>query len=672
MSTTRIARVVLAALALALVAPRSGVAQAQAAYSLDDIIGLLRSKVASQRVLKLAEDNCLSFTFDAAAEARVRRAGGTAALIRGLKKVCDPDHPKEAPRPAVDTVTVAKIDTVQKVDTVKVQLAPPPPPVDTMVDVKIRAAIINPDLSVRALPLVDLWIIGPRGDTTTVSTDLEGQVTGTFKAGVYRIESAKPVTVDSDKYTWAAYYPFAKDMRPIELTNKNASVEHVATAPAAESTAVAAKPQVAKDSEPPAKRVNVEQELFEKYRTGLVTVFGRERGSGFLADSAGFVVTNAHLVKGAAEVRVQVDSTTKVYARIVAEDDAKDIAVLAIARKRCGACAVLPIAGDGAAPAPGERVLALGSPLNRLGVLSLGLVSNADASGVVSDVSVGYLNTGGPLVNLDGNVIGLNSVARASGAGGARVANSLPAADVAAALARARDSLPALALKPPSDTLLPVVPADPFPADPIRAVSALPTLELRPYRAEFGPFRVLIMTPQVAAWRNTQAQKALADRKQRDPRKAASWTRIDPIQGWRDWDTYVGDRRAVVIVNVTPEQTGFPFYDADKIMGIGSGLVKDMKLYRDGVEIVPTEKWIVPAVLNVDEYRAAGKNVPMQGIYVYRIEDFAPRAVGTVADYKLTIVDAANATRPYTAPIMGATVEQLWRDFAPYTIRRGR
>jgi len=84
------------------------------------------------------------------------------------------------------------------------------------------------------------------------------------------------------------------------------------------------------------------------------------------------------------------------------------------------------------------------------------------------------------------------------------------------------------------------------------------------------------------------------------------------------------------------------------------------------VPIVPVEKVRIPAVLNVDEMRATGRQVPMQGIYVYRIRDFAPRAVGTTATYAVRIVDAAQPDKPVSIPIQPAMIEQLWKDFTPY------
>ena len=676
---TVIAGVVLFALS---VLPSRARAQAASAYSLSDIVDLVKNKVPAKRVLSLAKENCVSFSFDDDAKAKLRRAGATTSLVTDLSSVCGPDNPKPV---ATDSAKVVP----------PVGAAPGAPP-DSTFPVKIRAAVVGTDLTIRPVPQMDLYIIGPHGDTTRTSTDLDGAADGTFKDGVYRIESARSVTIGNQRYRWAFYQTFAKDMRPIELTQRNAMIDTIAvaaapaTAPApgnttgtstgtpagdsAQPAATAGPTDSAAAPKTPAKPVrheNVEREIFAKYKSGVFTVFGAARGTGFLVDSSGLIVTNAHLVKGADEVRVQIDSATKVYAKAVVTEDDKDIAILAINMSHCGACAVLPLfdSSKSTAPTAGDRVLALGSPLNRLSVLSIGIVSSADDHAVVSDAGVNWLNTGGPLINLDGYVIALNStkenqLALSDVNAGARVASSVPVASIADALQRARTS--ASSMGAPSDSLLPVLPSDPFPKPPIDAVSAVADLNLQVYRTGAGPFRVLVMTPQIMAWRQVQADKALADRKQHDPRKAAQWRRIDPIEGWRDWRDYLDDRRAVVIVNVMPDGAVFPFYDADKLQSFDAGNFKSMVITRDGVPIVPIEKVRIPAVLNVDEMRASGRQIPMQGIYVYRIRDFAPRAVGTTANYAVRIVDAAQSDKPVLIPIQPALIEQLWKDFTPY------
>ena len=633
-------------------------------YTLDDILGLLRRHVSSTRVLSLAKTSCVTFEVTDDVAARIKRAGGTAALVDGLQKVCNPNTP------AVDSATKVVSGGVP---IPKAADTPPAPPVDTAITVRLRAAVVGSDLTVRALPQLDLWIISPNGDTTRVSTDLEGRVERSFKPGVYRIESAQPYEIGGARYKWGLYETFQKDAGTIELTQKNAQVETVAVTSTTTTVSSAARDSAVKDSiakaAPPPKKIRSEKELFDDYRTGLFTVYGSQRGTAFLADSGGLVVTNAHLLDGADEVRVMLDSNTKVYARRLVVDPAHDLAVLAINPRRCAKCAVLPMfdSTKTALPAVGDRVLALGSPFNKVGVLSTGIVSNADQQGITSEVSVGYLNTGGPLLNTDGYVVGLDAYRAPTNVGGGRVTTSVAAPVLESALARAHDSLTAAHFKPVSDSLLPVVPKDPFPSEPIAAVSGLgATLDLHSYRAEIGPFKIFVMTPQVMAWREVQAQKALADRKRNDPKKAATWTAVDPIEGWRDWNDYLSERRAVVVVNVMPEKTQFPFYEPDKIQGIDDGNFKDMKIYRDGVEIVPVEKVRIPAMLNVEQTKAAGKPVAMQGIYVYRIEDFAPRAVGTTAAYTVQITDAAKAGQPYKVPLLAGTIEQMWKDFTAW------
>ena len=629
-------------------------------YTLDDILGLLRRHVASTRVLSLAKSSCVTFEVTDDVATRVKRAGGTQALVDGLKQVCNPSSPAG--------------DSATKISSGAVPIprpADPPPPVDTAITVRLRAAVVGSDLTVRALPQLDLLIISPRGDTTRVSTDLEGRVERSFKPGVYRVESVQTYEMNGAKYKWALYETFQKDGGTIELTQKNATVETVTvttTGPTQAQKDSAAKDSAAK-ALAAAKKSRTEKELFEDYKSGLFTVYGSQRGTGFLADSSGLVLTNAHLLDGADEVRVLLDNDTKVYARRLVVDPAHDLAVLAIPARQCAKCVALPMfdSAKTALPTAGDRVLALGSPFNKAGVLSTGIVSNSDGQAITSEVSLGFLNTGGPLLNTDGYVVGLNAYRPPQTVGAGRISNSVAAPVIAAALARARDSLTSARFKPVSDSLLPVVPRDPFPSEPIAAVSGLgSTLDLHNYRAEIGPFRVFMMTPQVMAWRQTQAQKALADRKRNDPKKAASWTMVDPIEGWRDWSDYLGEHRAVVIFNVTSDKTAFPFYEADKIQGIDDGSFKDMKIYRDGVEIVPVEKVRIPAMLNADQTRTAGKTVAMQGIYVYRVEDFAPRAVGTTATYTMTITDAAKVTQPYKLQMLAGSVEQMWKDFTAY------
>lgn len=128
-------------------------AQAANAYSLSDIVDLVKNKVPSKRVLALAKENCVSFSFDDDAKSKLRRAGASTSLITELSSVCGPDNPKPT---AADSAKAAPPPA-------PVAVAPPP---DTTFPVKIRVAVVGADLTVRPVPQMDLYVIGPQGDTT--------------------------------------------------------------------------------------------------------------------------------------------------------------------------------------------------------------------------------------------------------------------------------------------------------------------------------------------------------------------------------------------------------------------------------------------------------------------------------------------------------------------------
>lgn len=661
-------------------------AQATRPVSIEDIEGLLKSRVPAARILSRAKDRCISFRIDSAADARLKRAGAGAIFIDQLREVCNPDMPKDgtgAAQPAPGNPQSA------------VQI---PAGVDSSVPVRITAALVGADLSVRKLPQLDLLVIGPRGDTVRFATDLNGEAGGNLIPGVYRIESAAPVELQGARYRWGIYVPVQVGMRQVELTQKNATVESPGGAVSLPQSAVTSMPgsaPVPTPSETPAsaaaqpvapaagapsragRRVSEESQLFEKYRPGVFTVWGTEgRGTGFYADSNGLVITNAHVVRNSDDIRVKVDSVTTVRARVLAVSPDLDIAVLGLNRGRCGKCVVLPLFDTTRGPlaSAGERVMAMGSPFNRTAMLSIGIVNSTDAQSVTSDISISYLNSGGPLVNLDGDVIAVNTFRDEVRPGEPRISNSLPITAVLGILGSARDSIASLTVNPPSDSLLPIVPKDPFPIEPINAIAALAEVDTRKYRQDVENFKLFLMTPPVMGWRQAQAVARLAEMRKKNQAKGVVDDDVDPIQGWRDWDDFLVTRKAVVVFNVTPSSTDFPFYEVDKVVDPEGGSFADMKLYRDGVEVTPVERIRVPATLSGSARRAAGREIPYQGIYAYRPEDFGPKPDGSQPVFTVSVWGAAKSNKaPARVPLDKKIVEVALRDFGPYFIgARGR
>ncbi len=144
-------------------------------------------------------------------------------------------------------------------------------------------------------------------------------------------------------------------------------------------------------------------------------------GSGVIIDSAGHVVTNAHVVQGAQQLSVVYQDGTKVSAQLIGADSVNDVAVLQVSGQVPGTLAL----GDSSALQLGEDVIAIGSPLGEYrGSVSTGVVSglNRTVQGssleglIQTDAAINHGNSGGPLLNLNGDVIGITTlVVRQSG-----------------------------------------------------------------------------------------------------------------------------------------------------------------------------------------------------------------------------------------------------------------
>jgi len=139
-------------------------------------------------------------------------------------------------------------------------------------------------------------------------------------------------------------------------------------------------------------------------------------GSGFVIDARGYVLTNAHVVKDQDEIKVELPDRTRFDAKVVGIDEKADVAVLRIdpGKTRLSVAAF----GDSDKLRIGEWVLALGNPYMFRNTVTAGIVSalgrnEMEGEGysdyIQTDAAVNPGNSGGPLVNLKGEVVGINS-----------------------------------------------------------------------------------------------------------------------------------------------------------------------------------------------------------------------------------------------------------------------
>ena len=148
------------------------------------------------------------------------------------------------------------------------------------------------------------------------------------------------------------------------------------------------------------------------------------QGSGFITRSDGVVLTNAHVVDGASDVTVTLPDGRSYSGKVLGADPLTDVAVVKVVASK------LPVAplGDSARVRPGEWAIAIGNPLGLDNTVTAGIISaiqrtNAVGEGqrvpyIQTDAAVNPGNSGGPLINNRGQVIGINTAIRqAPGAG---------------------------------------------------------------------------------------------------------------------------------------------------------------------------------------------------------------------------------------------------------------
>src|SRR5882757_9432138 len=160
-------------------------------------------------------------------------------------------------------------------------------------------------------------------------------------------------------------------------------------------------------------------------------------GSGFIVDTAGIAVTNNHVIADADEINIIMNDGTKIKAELVGVDKKTDLAVLKFKPPSRPLVAVK--FGDSDKLRLGEWVIAIGNPFSLGGTVTAGIVSarNRDISSgpydnyIQTDAAINRGNSGGPLFNLDGEVIGVNTLIISPSGGSIGIGFAVPSKTVA-------------------------------------------------------------------------------------------------------------------------------------------------------------------------------------------------------------------------------------------------
>jgi serine protease Do len=236
--------------------------------------------------------------------------------------------------------------------------------------------------------------------------------------------AAATVPVVASSSSSAAAAPVAVPAPGITLPDFSVIVDH--NGPAVVNINVTGSTKTAYDSDAPQARGNdpyADDPFYEFFRRFQQGQQGQQRGgqravpthglgSGFIISSDGIILTNAHVVRDASEVVVKLTDRREFRAKVLGSDPQSDVAVLKIDAKNLP---VVPLA-KGNDLKVGEWVLAIGSPYGLDNTVTAGVVSakgrslpDGNVPFIQTDVAVNPGNSGGPLFNTRGEVVGINS-----------------------------------------------------------------------------------------------------------------------------------------------------------------------------------------------------------------------------------------------------------------------
>ena len=350
---------------------------------------------------------------------------------------------------------------------------------------------------------------------------------------------------------------------------------------------------------------------------------GQQRGVAVVADSAGLALTAASLVSADSSVDVFTDANTRLRVSAIAIDRPAGVATLLLPMRRCPRCAVL--APDATDPAAGDSVVIVPGSGRSAGEPAAAAIGAFDGRSITA-TAMPRNATGAPVVSRrTGRLVAL-------GASGRRLATPTALRDAIVTgkglAGRARAA---------RDSVIPI-----WPDRSVRAallVEAGPRVrtDIERYRVTQSRVTVLVMTPQVMKYR------ADADA---NPMSLVA----DPVRAWAPWRAYVGERRAVVVLNASHQDAAFPKWPSGEV-DFRNVSLRSIRLLRNDTLVAPIEAGTFPALTSNGR-----REIGLSAIAVYSPYDFRANA-----QYRVEVVDArGSATTLHVPP---GSLELVRSDF---------
>ena len=283
---------------------------------------------------------------------------------------------------------------------------------------------------------------------------------------------------------------------------------------------------------------------FKQLQNGVVTVWSEfGHGTGFIISNDGLVLTNQHVVGPSEYLALQFDPERKIPAVLLAADPRRDVAVLWCDLKHIPEAISLELAKkDELNPSllEGEKVFTIGSPLNQQKIVTSGIASKIEKTAIISDVNINHGNSGGPLFNSQGRVVGITTFGDFTSQGGPGVSGIVKIEEAMPIIEAARSKM--MTSPHPTPNLLPVEPSDQFPIEAIKSTLLEEKFDSRPYSLGVGDFEVVMITPPLKYWTEKESEIRAAKEKGKRNRKSevAVQNSFRPLDDLKNWESYLG------------------------------------------------------------------------------------------------------------------------------------
>ena len=519
--------------------------------------------------------------------------------------------------------------------------------------VKIHAALVDGDLNVKPVPKLTCLVKSlEKPEPISVVTSFEGTAEVAVDAGEIQLSTPHSVQFQGKRYSWNLHVHVGEAGQTIELSNDNAEVQ-------------------ADNATPVARKTDELASLFKQLSPSVVTVWSEfGHGTGFIVDSRGLVITNQHVVGPSEYLAVQFDEQTKLPAVLLTADAEKDIAILWTNLSGAHDFTVAPIRiGNDGSVIEGERVFTIGSPLSQRKILTTGVVSKVEKHAIMSDININHGNSGGPLFNSLGNVVGLTTFGARDAQGGPGLSGIIRIEDALPLLSEAQNKIQSAA--PPPAIKLPVEASVSFPISAIKASLSEEKFKADPYLFGMGDYEVAMITPILQYRMQGESSVAAAREKAKRNRKHSEAVKntFEPLDDLKSWAEYLGEYRPVLIIRARPklEETvgsallrGFTNYATAAKLRYKADFYK-MKLFCGDKEVQPIHPGKIAHVVDVQNRFINATDATYEGLYTYSF-DAISSSCGTVS---LEIYSERNPSSAKVKHLDGKTVLRVSEDFVP-------